>query len=231
MNIPGYYMAVPVIWVLAMYAGVAVSGDKSDQLPDGFVYASDIVPDIVCELRYFGELNFAGRRINGYKANKCILTREAAYRLKEVQDELRDSGSGLKILDAYRPQRSVRDIVNWARDIDDINQKAEYYPDINKEDLFAKGYIAQSSGHSRGSTVDLTIVVKGAEIDMGSPFDFFGKESGVEYQNLTPKQRANRALLKNLMEAHGFKSYRKEWWHFVLVNEPYPDRYFDFPVR
>jgi len=201
------------------------------QLPRGFVYVSDVAPDILCELRYFGKNNFVGRRIDGYNANKCIVTSEAMGHLNSVQKELSFFGLGLKIFDAYRPQQAVQDFVLWARDLGDVGQKKAYYPDVDKKDLFAKGYIAGKSGHSRGSTLDLTVVANGVEIDMGSPFDYFGEKSWLGYRGLSSQQRANRLLLKSIMEAHGFRSYRREWWHYTLVNEPYSETYFNFPVQ
>jgi D-alanyl-D-alanine dipeptidase len=164
------------------------------------------------------------------------LTREAASALGEVQAALKRFGLGIKIFDAYRPQRAVDHFVRWARDISDIQMKSKYYPDVNKKDLFREGYIALKSSHSRGSTVDITIVAKGPNgevvaLDMGSGFDFFGPISWPSDMRITPAQRAHRMLLQTLMVEHGFVPYPKEWWHFTLKNEPYPDRYFDFPIQ
>lgn len=204
--------------------------------PEGFVYLKELIPTLEVELRYITDNNFVGRPIDGYERPKPMLSVEAAKALKKVQEELAPFGLGLKVFDAYRPQRAVDNFVNWAKRIDDKINKTAYYPDVKKENLFKEGYIASKSGHSRGSAVDLTIVSlvgadKGKELDMGSPFDFFGPESWPENLSMTAVQRANRMLLRCLMTKHGFKPYKKEWWHFNLKNEPYPDTYFDFPVK
>lgn len=148
-------------------------------LPEGFLYAEEVIPSIQQELRYFGNNNFVGRPIHGYRANRIILTKSAASALKAVQEELGIFGLGLLVFDAYRPQQAVNDFVNWAKDLEDIKGKSEYYPNVNKSDLFKEGYIAERSGHTRGSTVDLTLVslIEGQPLDMGSNFDFFGPQS------------------------------------------------------
>ncbi len=203
-------------------------------LPEGFVYVDEVIPSIKQELRYFGNNNFVGRPIHGYRANRVILTKSAATALKAAQEELNSFGLGLLVFDAYRPQQAVDDFVAWSKDLNDTKTKSTYYPRIPKELLFAQGYIAERSGHSRGSTVDLTIVSKNApfqQLDMGTGFDFFGPESWPDYAEIFPQQRANRLLLQNIMVKHGFKPYPQEWWHFTLKNEPYPDTYFNFPVQ
>jgi len=206
-----------------------------EPLPKGFVYVDEIIPDVRVELRYATNHNFVGERIDGYMEQRPILTREAALALRGVQEDLRRFGLGLKLFDAYRPQRAVNHFVRWARDLKDTRMKGEFYPGVRKENLFREDYIAYKSGHSRGSTVDLTIMPLGdaaaRELDMGSGFDFFGPESWPEYRTISPEQRAHRMLLQTLMRKHGFRPYAKEWWHFTLVNEPHPDTYFDFPVR
>lgn len=205
-------------------------------LPEEFVDVAEVIPSIVVDLRYVTKNNFVGRPVDGYEQSRCILTQEAATALKRVQDELRPYRLGLKVFDAYRPQRAVDHFVRWSRDESDQQIKEKYYPGVAKGDLFRQGYIATRSGHSRGSTVDLTIVSlrKGdarKELDMGTPFDFFGRESWIDNTNLTPQQRANRLLLREIMTKHGFRPYDKEWWHFTLQDEPYPETYFDFPVK
>jgi zinc D-Ala-D-Ala dipeptidase len=205
-------------------------------LPAGFVYVEEVIPNIKFELRYCTDNNFIGRPIDGYVRPRCILTKEAALALKKVQAELNRSGLGLKIYDAYRPQRAVYDFVRWARDINDTRMKGLYYPDVDKRELFDKGYISKNSAHSRGSTVDVTIVsLEGLsdddEIDMGSKFDFFGPISWLNSKAITPTQRTHRLLLQVIMSKHGFRGYRKEWWHFTLRKEPYANTYFDFPVE
>lgn len=213
-----------------------VLAQDSHSLPPGFVYLDDLAPDVVFDLRYTGDSNFVGRPIEGYVKSRCIITGETAQALKLVQSDLNCVGLGLKIFDAYRPQRAVNFFVRWASDINDIKMKSQYYPDLEKESLFPKGYIAGRSGHSRGSTVDLTIVSlntsdNGAELDMGTPFDYFDPKSWISNVELSPNQRANRLLLRTIMERRGFQPYDKEWWHFTLKKEPFPETYFDFPVE
>jgi len=206
---------------------------SSAQLPKGFVYVTDYIPDITLELRYFCSDNFIGTNIDGYEAEKCILTLPATLALQKVQAALKEKNLGIKVFDAYRPQRAVDHFRRWARDLNDTLMKQEYYPDVAKKDLFRLEYIATKSRHSSGSTVDLTIIdlKTKKELDMGSGFDFFGKISWVSYQNLTKEQLHNRALLQEVMKQHGFRNYPQEWWHFTLRGEPYRDQYFDFPVR
>ncbi len=203
-------------------------------LPEGFVYADEIIPSIQQDLRYFGNNNFVGRPIHGYRANRAILTKSAALALRAVQEELNRFGLGLLVFDAYRPQQAVDDFVAWSKDFSDTKTKSAYYPRVPKEFLFAQGYIAERSGHSRGSTVDLTIVSKNAPfepLDMGTGFDFFGPESWPNYVGISPQQRANRLLLQSIMVKHGFNPYPQEWWHFTLKNEPFPNTYFNFLVQ
>ena len=216
-------------------AGKQAEGQST--LPPEFVYLRDLAPGIIVDLRYFGTNNFVGERIDGYEADKCILTKEAAAALVKVQSDLRRFGFGLKIFDAYRPQRAVDHFLRWSKDPSDNAKKSAFYPDVEKKDLIPKGYIAAKSGHSRGSAVDVTIVElakKGSlsrELDMGSPFDLFGPVSHSENPHLKPQQRLNRLLLRTVMEKHGFQHLPEEWWHFWLRNEPFPKTYFNFPVR
>ncbi len=210
----------------------ATAQTSAQVLPKGFVYVTDVVTDVLLDIRYYSSYNFIGTRIDGYKAPAAILTEEAAGALKKAGDELRTQGYILKIYDAYRPQAAVDHFVRWAKDTADTKMKAIFYPDVKKSNLFKQGYIATKSGHSRGSTVDLTLVdIKtGKELDMGSPFDLFGPISHHGAGGITPEQAKNRELLKNAMVANGFKFYKEEWWHYTLVNEPYPKTFFDFPV-
>lgn len=198
----------------------------------GFVEISEAVPDAILEIRYYSTYNFVGARIDGYEEPVALLTREAADALKEVSDDLAEQGCRLKIYDAYRPQSAVDHFQRWAADLEDVSMKAYFYPDLDKSVLFSQGYIASKSGHSRGSTVDLTLfdMNTGKELDMGGTFDWFGNRSHPNYTGLTEEQAANRALLRDTMTAHGFKGINTEWWHFTLKDEPYPDTYFDFPV-
>lgn len=213
--------------------GVPVSAPAEPPRPDDFVALNDIVPDLVVELRYYGSDNFVGRPVDGYEAEVAYLTRDAAAALRAVQEDLSAEGLGLKLFDAYRPQRAVDDFLTWAADPDDTKMKAAYYPTLDKSVLVPNGYIAERSGHSRGSTVDVTLVrvATGAELDMGSPYDFFDPISWPSSALVTASQSANRRLLRETMQRHGFVPLEQEWWHFTLRNEPYPDTSFDFPVR
>lgn len=222
-----------ILIILFIVASLAFKLQKTNTLPEGFVYVDSVIPDIEVELRYFSSYNFVGDTITGYQANRLILTKQAAEALKSVQDELQQQNLCLKVYDGYRPQRAVNHFIEWARNLTDTIQKQEFYPNVNKKYLFRDGYIATRSGHSRGSTLDLTIV--DAEtlepLDMGSPYDFFGMPSWVAYESITDKQKANRQLLQKVMNRHNFRSYSKEWWHFTLRWEPFPNTYFDFPVK
>lgn len=201
--------------------------------PKSFVDAATIVPGLVVEMRYAGNHNFVGEPIAGYERPVCLLTRTAAQALAMIQSDLESRGLGLKVFDCYRPQRAVAHFARWARDIRDIRRKAEFYPEVNKRDLFALGYIAYRSGHSRGSTVDLTLVHRsdGAELNMGTGFDTFTPRSSPANVSVGAEARHNRAILAAAMERRGFRPYAKEWWHFTLRDEQFPDQYFDFPVR
>ncbi|MCL5129934.1 M15 family metallopeptidase [Algibacter sp. L4_22] len=203
------------------------------QLPKGFVYVKDIIPDLNVELRYNTTYNFVGKRVDGYKSNRLILTKQAAEALRLVQAELEDENLCLKVYDGYRPQQGVNHFIRWARDLSDTINKSIFYPKINKRILFKSGYIATRSGHSRGSTIDLTIVDgnTGDILDMGSPFDFFGEASWVNYPNISEKQKENRQILQSVMRKYGFRNYSKEWWHFTLRGEPFPKTFFDFPIE
>lgn len=202
-------------------------------LPDGFVYVADVAPKVVIDARYAGSDNFVGRPVDGYRANTAILTRPAAEALAKVSEDLAAFGLGLKVFDGYRPQPAVDHFVRWAADLSDVSTKARHYPDVDKSKLFEEGYIAERSGHSRGSTVDLTIIdlKTGQELAMGTPFDYFGPESWPSNTDLPVEQRAFRALLQQVMVRHGFRPLKEEWWHFTLENEPHPETYFDFPVE
>jgi D-alanyl-D-alanine dipeptidase len=201
--------------------------------PRNFVDAATVIEGLVVDMRYFGDRNFVGTRIDGYEAPRCLLTRQAAGALSAVQRDLAARGLGLKVFDCYRPTRAVAHFIRWAQRIDDVKRKAEYYPGIDKRDLFRLGYIAARSGHSRGSTVDLTLIRRadGAELDMGTIYDFSGPQSWHSDWRVSEEARKNRALLAGAMARGGFRPYHKEWWHYTLANEPFPDTYFNFPVR
>ena len=200
--------------------------------PSGFVVLADFVPDIIQEIRYHSSYNFIGERIDGYEEPVALLSREAARALKDVSRELFVKGYRLKVFDAYRPARAVRQFVLWGLEDTDVRMKPYFYPDLEKQELFVKGYIAKQSSHSRGSTVDLTLLEMktGKEADMGGPFDYFSELSHPDYKGITDEQFENRMLLRNAMLRNGFLPYDCEWWHFTLDNEPHPDTYFEFPV-
>ena len=223
--------------------------DSSD-----FVAITDVVPDAILEIRYYGTYNFVGTRIDGYLAPTALLTRRAADSLKAVSDDVISQGYRLKIYDAYRPQMGVDHFVRWAADVADTTMRRYFYPDVDKSRLFELEYIMAKSGHTRGSTVDLTLfdMTTEKEVDMGGTFDWFGPESHPDFcgnpetgqytgdnskspvnpkRSITPEQFANRMILRDAMLRHGFKPLDSEWWHFTLKDEPYPDTYFTFPVK
>ncbi|WP_407383161.1 M15 family metallopeptidase [Ruminococcus sp.] len=208
--------------------------DRSNitQNPSGFVLLSDFVPGVIQEIRYYSTYNFIGDRIDGYEEPCALLTKEAARALKTVSNEMMVQGYRLKVFDAYRPAGAVRHFVLWGIEDQDTRMKPYFYPDLTKQELFEKGYIANQSSHSRGSTIDLTLfdMSTGKELDMGSPFDLFGVISHPDYRRITEEQYANRMILRNAMLRHGFEPIDCEWWHFTLKDEPYPDTYFEFPV-
>lgn len=215
-----------------MMSGSSVDAQPSSAVrPPAFVDAGTAIPGLVVDMRYFGTSNFVGSRVDGYEAPVCVLTQQAATALAAVQRDLKARGLGLKVFDCYRPKTAVAHFVRWARDGDN-STKAEFYPHVAKGNLFREGYIASRSGHSRGSTVDLTLVTLPGEeeLDMGTPFDFLSPQSG-QHGKVSAEARANRKLLADAMRARGFIPYDKEWWHFTLRNEPFPNSYFDFPVR
>lgn len=242
-----------VLGLFALAPAMGVAGDR----PPGIVDAQTVIPDLVLDMRYLTANNFIGRPIKGYVASKCYLSKQAAEALKKVQDELRPRGLGLKVYDCYRPQAAVDDFVRWGRNLADRKMKPEYYPNVAKRKLFGSGYIARRSGHSRASTVDLTIVPLEAtpqppfdaqapprsceapkserspdnSVDMGTAFDCFSPKSHTAYSGIGPDQKANRKLLKSLMSKHGFRNLSTEWWHYTLRHEPYPKTYFNFPVE
>lgn len=198
-----------------------------------FVDASILVPRLAVDMRYLGANNFVGARIDGYEKPLCYLTRSAAEALAKVQGDLASQGLGVKVFDCYRPTRAVAHFMRWARATGDIVMKTQFYPEEDKRHLFNKGYLASRSGHSRGSTVDLSLVTLTGrtELDMGTPFDFFSKRSWPGDKGVSAEAQRNRKVLSNAMRKRGFLPHSKEWWHFTLAREPFPDTYFDFPVR
>lgn len=211
-----------------------------------FVDIKEIIPSIQLDVRYYTDYNFVGQKIEGYNSPKCLLTRDASQALLNVQEELMQKSYSLKVYDCYRPQRSVDHFVRWAQDIDDQKMKSDFYPNVDKRNLFAEGYIAGKSSHSRGSTIDLTVVPIPTptqeeyspcqpfidnSIDMGTSFDFFDSSSHTLTDQVDNVQQANRIFLKTAMEKYGFRNYSAEWWHYTFINEPFPNAYFDFPVN
>src|SRR5215469_1325286 len=225
---PRLWLVIPLVCALGAAIVPADASPTSAMLVD----AGAIVPGLVANIRYAGSHNFVGRPINGYRAPRCLLTQPAANALAEVARDLAARGLVIKVFDCYRPARAVADFVRWARDWRDQAAKAEFYPDVDKRTLFREGYIASHSGHSRGSTIDMTLTrADGAELDMGTPFDFFSPKSWPAASNVTAEAHTNRMRLAAAMQRRGFRPYPKEWWHFALRNEPFPDTYFDVPVQ
>ena len=243
---------------LVFHALIGMGGTSfGKDLPQGFVDAKQAIPAIVLDIRYHSAHNFVGRPVDGYLAPKCILTRQAAAALKQVQKELESLSLSLKLYDCYRPQRAVNHFIRWAKDTADTKMKKEFYPAVDKKRLFKDGFIARRSGHSRGSTVDLTIVpiplppqeayidgqklcecnmpeekrFRDNSIDMGTGFDCFHPLSWTDSKKIGAQQQRNRRLLKKVMKKHGFRNYKKEWWHYTLINEPFPKTYFDFVIK
>ena len=234
-------LAATALAVLAVVAACTSASPTAPAEPAGVIardlYAFDdagaAIPGLVVEMRYFGAENFVGRPIAGYEAPICLLTREAVKSLAAVQERLNGLGLGLKVFDCYRPKRAVDDFAAWARRPTDQVRKADYYPNVDKSKLFDLGYIAERSGHSRGSTLDVTMINlrSGAEVDMGSPYDLFDPISWPASTAVSKATQANRMLLQDTMIKAGFRPLKEEWWHFTLNDEPYPETYFDFVVK
>lgn len=244
------YTALTILLIVLSAAPPA----RAAEMPNDFVYLRDIDPTIVQDMRYAGADNFTTHRVPGYDAPECVLVKPAADALRAVQAELKREGFGLKVYDCYRPAQAVSAFVAWSEQPDDPEAKAVHYPALAKRSLFPLGYIARLSGHSRGATMDLTIVPLGehtpphagnplgactappsqreadTSLDMGTGFDCFDVKANTETPGLTAEQRANREKLVAVMQRHGFINYDKEWWHYTLRNEPYPDTIFDFPI-
>lgn len=249
-----WFVKLIAIVSLVLVNTVALAGNGN--LPDGFVYLSNVAPDILQDIRYDSYHNFLGRPVDGYDAAECVLTVQAAQALVKVEAELKSSNLSLKVYDCYRPQRAVNDFIRWSQDSSDNKMKAEFYPRVDKADLFTLGYIAAKSGHTRGSTVDVTIVpiptlqqqvyyrgqalvacyasymqrFRDNSIDMGTGYDCLDTTAYPLTGQVSITAHDNRMLLRNIMQKYGFAPYNKEWWHFTLVNEPYPDTYFTFPI-
>lgn len=226
------FLGVFLAAFLMMSSVVSAARSTAPDDPSGFVVLSDVVPDIIQEIRYYSTYNFVGERIDGYEQPCALMTIEAAQALKKVSDDVMKLGYRLKIYDAYRPQMAVDHFVRWAKDIKDTRMKSYFYPKLDKSRLFPEEYIMEKSGHSRGSTVDLTLfdMKTGKDLDMGGTFDYFGELSHPDYTKITKQQLKNRMILRDAMIRNGFKPLYTEWWHFTLENEPYPDTYFTFKV-
>ena len=220
-------MRIFIIIILIFY-----STSFNNNLEAGFVYLNDIDDSIVVNLKYYSSENFTGQFVEGYHSNNAILTKESALALSNAQDDFNKLGYSLILYDAYRPQRAVNFFVQWSKKPNDTINKRIYYPNIKKSELFELGYIAYKSGHSRGSTVDVSLVEISTNkvLDMGTVFDYFGVESHTFFDDISEKQKSNRLILYEIMSNNGFKNYSKEWWHFTLKNEPY-QKYFDFLVK
>lgn len=220
-----------LIYLIFISLNFFVAGN-SMALPSEFVYLKDIDKSIIQNIKYFTCDNFIGRPIKGYKKPTCILTQKAAVSLSKIQQQLKLKSLSLKIYDCYRPQVAVDDFIAWSLDIYDQKMKNAYYPNIDKANLI-KLYIAEKSSHTRGSTVDLTIVSlkTGKELDMGTHFDYMDNQSHVFAENITREAKNNRLFLRNIMKKMGFKPYDSEWWHFTLKEEPFPNTYFNFFVK
>jgi D-alanyl-D-alanine dipeptidase len=219
--------------LLSLLGLLAAPGALAQERPAGFVDAAAVVPGLIVEMRYAGPDNFVGAPIDGYDKSVCLLTVPATAALAEVARDLAPRGLALKVFDCYRPARAVAHFVRWARAIGDVSRKTDFYPEVDKRNLFRDGYIAARSGHSRGSTVDITLVRRddGRELDMGTPFDFFSPRSAPSDRSVSAEAQANRALLAKAMRKRNFRPYDKEWWHFTLRHEPFPQTHFDMPVR
>ena len=246
--------------LLCLSGLLACSGDSNTDtrsvLPEGFSRLSELDASIQQDMRYVGNNNFLGRPVAGYEAPECILSTAAAEALVEVQRAVQQLGLSLKVYDCFRPQQAVNDFMQWGADLADQRMRESYYPEVPKSELFTLGYIAERSGHSRGSTVDLTLVPAGSVIpapdalaavydcraniterypdnslDMGTGYDCFDPRSHTDNIVVGAEALRNRFLLRELMEAAGFTNYDQEWWHYTLNNEPFADQYFDFPVN
>ena len=228
------HSALAAALVLFAFTASAAEDGAAPDIPEGFAFLDEAIPGLELDLRYTTNNNFVGAPIDGYEHGRAVLSVQAAEALNRVQAYLETFGLGLKVFDAYRPQRAVDHFVRWAADLDDERTKSRFYPEVPKSELFERGYIAERSSHSRGSAVDVTIVFRTedgsvVELDMGSPYDYFDSISWPDSSKVTPVQRANRALLQRVMQSEGFSHYPQEWWHFTLRDEPFPDTYFDFP--
>ena len=227
-------------------------------LPQGFVYLHEVDPSILVQMRYLSDQNFIGKPLNGYKKPVVILTREAAEALAKLQQDVKKDGYTVVVYDAFRPQKTVDQFVAWGDDINDNKMKALYYPRVAKHDVFRLQYVAEKSTHTRGSTVDLSLLPAGqtlkdikditpvkrtladgfevfflddGTLDMGTSFDLFDEASHPASQLVAQNYQKNRQYLQDKMQQYGFEGVETEWWHFTFKNEPFPDTYFDFDIE
>ena len=231
-------VSIVAIFLIALIVIILVVTLEDEKIPEdmdhsNFVIVNDVIPDVLLELRYFTSFNFVGARIDGYEEPVALLTKEAAEGLKKASERFKERDLIIKIWDSYRPKSAVDHFVRWSKDFNDYKMKDYFFPDLTKEEVFAQGFVATKSGHSRGSTLDMTLVYKknGTELDFGTGFDFFGNRSNTNSTLVTEEQHLNRIYLKEVMEESGFENLPEEWWHYTLKNEPFPNTYFNFPVN
>jgi len=224
---------VLVMTLLGLLSTTSLYSQRDSIIKYDFVFLDTLLDHADYDIRYAGDNNFLGRPVTGYYQPRLILSRQAAMALKDVEDDIYESGYTLLLYDTYRPQRAVDNFRSWARTPEDTVTRSQYYPEHDKRNLFKLGYISTRSGHSRGSTIDLTMrhVHTGQAGDMGGPYDYFGELSHHNYNQLTAQQKQHRIILKSAMQRHGFRPYSKEWWHYTLNGEPYRNQYFDFIVE
>jgi D-alanyl-D-alanine dipeptidase len=231
-------VSIVAIFLIALIVIILVVTLEDEKIPEDmdhsdFVIVNDVIPDVLLELRYFTSFNFVGARIDGYEEPVALLTKEAAEGLKKASERFKERDLIIKIWDSYRPKSAVDHFVRWSKDFNDYKMKDYFFPDLTKKEVFDQGFVATKSGHSRGSTLDMTLVYKknGTELDFGTGFDFFGNRSNTNSTLVTEEQYSNRIYLKEIMEESGFENLPEEWWHYTLKNEPFPNTYFNFPVN
>lgn len=231
-------ISIVAIFLIALIIIILVVTLADEDIPEDmdhsqFVIINDYIPEIITELRYYSSYNFVGAHIDGYEEPVALLTKQAMEKLKKANEVFNNDEYLIKIWDSYRPRRAVEHFVRWRDDLTDEKMRKYFYPALSKKEVFEKGFVADKSGHSRGSTIDLTLVhkINGTDVDFGTSFDFFGEKAHTDFDNITDYQKNNRQYLKRVMEENGFINIPEEWWHFTLANEPFPNIYFNFPVN